>query len=198
MILQFCGLSGAGKSTLAKLVREKLSRKGYIVEILDGDEYRQTLCCDLGFSKEDRKENLRRMAFVAAQLSKHGIITIICAINPYEATREEIRNAYSNVKTIHIDCSLATLINRDTKGLYRKALLPDAHPEKISNLTGVNDPFEVPKDADLYVNTDHYNIGECAHQIASFTEKHFVLCTEMESKVVTNVIPLTSYQSSVI
>lgn len=198
MILQFCGLSGAGKSTLAKLVKAKLSHKGSIVEVLDGDEYRKTLCSDLGFSKEDRIENLRRIAFVAAQLSKHGIIAIICAINPFEEVRAEVRKAYPSVKTIHIDCSLATLIHRDTKGLYKRALLPDTHPNKVRNLTGVNDAFEEPLHPDLYVNTDIYSIEECAHQIAYFTERQLLLGKGIEREVVKKVIPLTSYQSNVI
>src|SRR5258706_6494107 len=121
MIIQMCGLSGSRKSTLARSVEPILRKQKIKVEILDGDEYRQTLCRGLGFSREDRSENLRRMAFVARQLSKHGIVAIICAINPYEEIRREIAANYPDVTTVHIDCSIEILKSRDTKGLYQKA-----------------------------------------------------------------------------
>lgn len=168
MIIQLCGLSGAGKSTLARAVEIILNKKGLPVEIIDGDEYRKTLCYGLGFSKDDRMENMRRMAFVAGQLSKHGIIAIICAINPYDQIRHEVRATYPHTKTIHIDCSVETLKIRDTKGLYRKAFLPPDHPDKVNNLTGINDPFDIPGEPDLYVNTDLNTIAECARTIARF------------------------------
>jgi adenylylsulfate kinase len=173
MIIQFCGLSGAGKTTLAKLVKEKLERKYQPVEVIDGDEYRETLCKGLGFSKEDRQENVRRMAFVAAQLSKHGVISIISSINPYNDTRKEISDKYSNVKLVHVDCSISVLKKRDTKNLYRKALLPDGHPEKIYNLTGVNDSFDIPANPDLYINTAINSIEDCALKLVNFIERHF-------------------------
>gem|GEM_PF-774937 len=153
MIIQFCGLSGSGKSTIAQRTAALLMQQGHRVEILDGDEYRKVLCADLGFSKEDRNTNIRRLAFVASRLSAHGVITIICAINPYEGIRNEVATTYPDVKTIFIDCDLQTLLNRDTKGLYHKALLPDTHPDKIRNLTGINDPFDIPHAPDLQLNT---------------------------------------------
>lgn len=172
MIIQFCGLSGAGKSTLACAVEADLISNGIEVEILDGDAYRSTLCSDLGFSKKERMENMRRMAFVAHQLSKHGVVSVICAINPYEQMRNEIAGTYSNVKTIFIDCALETLMMRDTKGLYRKALLPDDHPDKIRNLTGVNDPFERPDNPDLYINTGTETVETAVKKITSFIMTH--------------------------
>jgi len=168
MIIQFCGLSGAGKSTLAKTTGVELRNRHLAVEIIDGDEYRKTLCTGLGFSKKDRIENIRRMAFVAGKLSDHNIISIICAINPYEEMRREIASAYKNVMIIHIDCLLETLKIRDTKGLYQKALLPDAHPEKILNLTGINDSFDIPVNPDLYINTDKHTISDCTNKIVSY------------------------------
>jgi adenylylsulfate kinase len=175
MIIQFCGLSGAGKSTLAKLVQQALQLEGLFVEILDGDECRNTLCCDLGFSKEDRHQNILRMAFVAGKLSKYGIISLISAINPYQHTRAEVKRLYQHVKTIHIDCPINTLIQRDTKDLYRKALLPDDHPEKVKNLTGINDPFEAPLQPDLYINTSSSSKEQCAMQIAQFIKEQVSL-----------------------
>lgn len=168
MIIQFCGLSGSGKTTLAQNVQQLLEQKGIAVEIIDGDEYRKILCADLGFSKEDRHTNIRRLAFVASKLSKHDVVTIICAINPYESIRREITETYAGTRTVFIDCALEVLMQRDTKGLYKKALLPDNHPEKISNLTGVNDPFEPPETPDLIIHSDTESIGESAGKLAAF------------------------------
>src|ERR1700712_1053356 len=144
MIVQLCGLSGAGKSTLSELVKTKLEACGIATEIIDGDDYRTMLCRDLGFSKSDRCENIRRLGFVASKLSKHGIVAIISAINPYNEIRAELASSYKDVQTVFVDCPVASLIKRDTKGLYAKAMLPENHPDKISNLTGVNDPFDIP------------------------------------------------------
>ena len=168
MIIQFCGLSGSGKTTLATAVQQLLRPRGIPVEIIDGDEYRKLLCADLGFSKEDRNQNIRRLAFVASKLSTHNIVAIICAINPYDNIRQEISAKYSNVKTVHIDCDLDTLIQRDTKGLYKKALLPTDHPEKVNNLTGVNDPFDPPEDPDLVISSAKESIAVSAEKLAGF------------------------------
>lgn len=173
MIIQFCGLSGAGKSTLANTTSAELKKKHLSIEIIDGDEYRATICSGLGFSKKDRIENIRRMAFVAGKLSNHGIIPIICAINPFDEIRREIASAYKDVWIIHIDCPLQILISRDTKGLYRRAMLPDKHPEKIIDLTGINDQFDIPVYPDLYINTDQYTISNCTDKIVSFILKKY-------------------------
>src|SRR5581483_4500 len=153
MILLFCGLSGAGKSTLAGKVKNKFLGEDISIEVIDADEYRRRLFKDLGYSMEDRFENIRRLGFIAGKFASHNIITIISAINPYDAIRKELVRTYKNVKVVHIDCNMRTLVKRDTKGLYKRALLPDGHPDKLSNLTGVNDPFEVPENADLYIDT---------------------------------------------
>ena len=168
MIIQFCGLSGSGKTTLANNVKKLLDEKNLNVEILDGDEYRKILCVDLGFSKEDRNSNIRRLAFIASKLSKYNAITIICAINPYEDIRHEIAKQYPDVKTVFIDCNLNELIKRDTKGLYKKALLPDGHLDKIKNLTGINDPFEKPTIFDLLIQTDVETIQESTEKLLKF------------------------------
>jgi adenylylsulfate kinase len=191
MILQFCGLSGAGKTTLARMVQHQLRKEGFLIEILDGDEYRKTLCNDLGFSQKDRHRNMLRIAFVANQLSRYGVISLISAINPYDATRNEIRRTYRNVKTVHVDCPIPALIKRDTKGLYRKALLPDGHPEKIQNLTGINDTFEVPLNPDLYLNTSEESKEECALQIVHFIKDELAA---PKQKRVFNTIAEPSYQ----
>jgi adenylylsulfate kinase len=168
MIIQFCGLSGSGKSTIAGKVKELLLEKNIQVEIIDGDEYRKVLCADLGYSREDRYTNIRRLAFVAGKLSSYNIVTIICAINPYEVIREEVRTQYTGVKTVFIDCSMEVLLERDTKGLYKKAMLPDNHPDKVHNLTGVNDPFDMPGNPDLVIRSDRESAEESAARLMEF------------------------------
>jgi adenylylsulfate kinase len=170
MIIQFCGLSGSGKTTLAKNVKEYFIKKGVCIEILDGDEYRKFLSPELGFSKEDRIKNIRRLAFLAERFSKHNIIAIICAINPYDKIRREVAEQSFNVKTIYIKCNLRELVRRDTKGIYAKALLPDSDPHKITNLSGVNDPFEIPDNPDLLIETDKESITESTQKLIRFIE----------------------------
>lgn len=174
MILLFCGLSGAGKSTLAEKVRHTLASEDIFIEIIDADEYRQRLFKDLGYSMEDRFENIRRLGFIANKFSAQNIITIISAINPYDAIRKELVRTYKNVKVVHVDCAVDVLIARDTKGLYKRALLPEGHPDKLRNLTGINDPFEAPASPDLYVNTDKAGIKECVSEIRSFIVRNMV------------------------
>lgn len=170
MIIQLCGLSGAGKTTIATSVKRKAMAYGTPIEIIDGDNYREFLCKDLGFSKADRCENIRRLGFVASRLSGHGIVCIISAINPYQAMREEITNAYDHVKTVFVDCPVEELVQRDTKGLYKRALLPDNHPDKLRNLTGVNDPFEAPLLPDLHLKTNQTTIAACTNELFSFIQ----------------------------
>lgn len=153
LFIQLTGLSGSGKSTIAHGVKKLLECKGFHVEVIDGDIYRKKLCADLGFSKEDRHENVRRLGFVSNQFAVNGIISILAAINPYEEIRKELSLFGPHVKTVWIDCDLDLLIKRDTKQLYRKAMLPDNHPDKINNLTGVNDPYEPPQTPNLIINT---------------------------------------------
>ncbi|MGZ3929403.1 MAG: adenylyl-sulfate kinase, partial [Mucilaginibacter sp.] len=107
-------------------------------------------------------------AVVAATLSRHNIIPIICAINPYDDVRQEIANQYENVKTVYLDCSMNVLMLRDTKLLYRRALLPDDHPEKVNNLSGVNDPFEIPANPDLIIKTDAESIEASSQKLLEF------------------------------
>ncbi|MCR8559770.1 adenylyl-sulfate kinase [Mucilaginibacter sp. BJC16-A38] len=173
MIIQLCGLSGAGKSTITNAVKNRLQANGYQTEIIDGDEYRMALCKDLGFSMEDRHENIRRLAFIADRLSSHGIIVLISAINPYEEIRLEVAKTYKNVRTVFVDCSIDMLLKRDTKGLYARALLPDGHPEKISNLTGINDRFDIPQNPDLHINTCTCSIKECTDKLFDYVASNW-------------------------
>lgn len=168
IFIQMTGLSGAGKTTIATHVKKALKLSGYQVEVIDGDEYRQHLCKDLGYSKADRHENIRRLAFVGLKLCSFNVIVILAAINPYEKIREEIKNQSDLVKTVWVDCDLETLIRRDTKGLYFKALLPENHSEKLHNLTGINDPFDTPVNFDLKLVTSEESLPESQQKLYDF------------------------------
>ncbi|WP_162618760.1 adenylyl-sulfate kinase [Pedobacter yulinensis] len=167
MFLQFTGRSGAGKTTLAMRVCALLERRQIACQVIDGDVYRQTLCNDLGFSAADRAENIRRLGQLAAQISATGQVAILCAINPFDQGRQALEARY-NALTIWIDCSLPVLIKRDTKGLYRRALLPLADPLHIADLLGPGDLYENPRQAALHIRTDHCSIAEAAQQITAF------------------------------
>jgi adenylylsulfate kinase len=167
LILQLTGLSGAGKSTLADTLKKDLEDKGLAAEVIDGDRYRKTISRDLGFSAADRKENIRRLAAVANTFRQQGIIAIIAAINPFEETRKEVAQRFG-AKTIWVRCDLEILIQRDTKGLYRKALLPETDPQKIRNLSGINDPFETPSAPDLVIDTGSTDFETSKQSLLSF------------------------------
>lgn len=170
MLIQLTGLSGAGKTTIANMVKASLEAGDIAVKIIDGDEYRKTLCKDLGFSKEDRHENIRRLGKAADDFSHQGYVSIISAINPYEEIRQELKKLYK-AKTIWINCPITQLIQRDTKGLYHKAMLPDNNPLKIHNLSGINDTYEIPVSADLIINTESETPDESARHLTDFILK---------------------------
>lgn len=163
LFIQMTGLSGSGKTTLSRVVAKKLVKEGYKVELMDGDEYRAELCKDLGFSKEDRNSNVRRLGFVGKVLARNRVIAIMAAINPYDEIRQELSELGLFVKLVHIDCDIYTLIDRDPKGLYKKALSGE-----ISNFTGISDPFERPENPDLVINTDRETLEQSADKLYKF------------------------------
>ncbi|WP_270090702.1 adenylyl-sulfate kinase [Sphingobacterium sp. SYP-B4668] len=152
IIIQLTGLSGSGKSTLSKGVKSQLEGQGYRVAVVDGDECRKTLCSDLGFSKTDRVENIRRLGVLAETLITTHDVVLIAAINPYEEAREGLRVRY-DAKVVYLECILEVLMVRDPKGLYYRAMLGEDHPDHISSFTGISDPFEYPQDADIVLDT---------------------------------------------
>lgn len=147
--LWFTGLPSAGKSTLARLLEGELRRRGLRVEVLDGDEVRQRLTRGLGFSKEDRDENIRRIAYVAKLLSRNGSVAITAAISPYRAVRDEARREIGKFIEVYVKCPVEVCIARDVKGLYRRALAGE-----IQNFTGLSDPYEEPLHPELVIETD--------------------------------------------
>lgn len=168
LLIQFTGLSGAGKTTIATLAKTELAQKGLNIEVIDGDEYRKTLCKGLGFSYDDRVENLRRLGIVGELLLKHNVISIISAINPFESIRQELAAHSPKVKTVWVRCSMETLVKRDTKGLYKKALLPDGNPDKVYQFTGISDLYEEPINPDLILDTDKETPEESVKKLTDF------------------------------
>ena len=168
LLIQLTGLSGAGKTTISREAKRQLTDLGYRVELLDGDEYRQNLCRDLGFSKADRLENIRRLGFVGQAFARQGVIAILAAINPYEEGRRALQDGDACVRTVFINCPQDTLELRDVKGLYARARLPEGHPERIGHFTGISDPYEAPECADLILQTDRESPAESAARLVAF------------------------------
>jgi adenylylsulfate kinase len=166
--LWLTGLSGAGKSTLAEAIRDRLRQRGHRVEVLDGDGVRAHLSKGLGFSKEDRDINVRRIGYVARLLSRNGVIAITAAISPYRETRDQVRReAEAAFVEVFVACTLDELVRRDRKGLYAKAIAGD-----ITQFTGVSDPYEPPLAPDVTVHTDLEQVDESVDTIVSLLERH--------------------------
>ncbi len=146
--LWFTGLSGSGKSTLAIGVEEELKRRGMNVEVLDGDVVRTNLSKGLGFSKEDRDINIRRIGFVCNLLTRNNAVAIAAAISPYKAIRDENRALVGRFVEVYCECPLEELEKRDTKGLYKKA-----RAGEIKGFTGIDDPYEIPENPEITINS---------------------------------------------
>jgi adenylylsulfate kinase len=158
--LWFTGLSGAGKSTLAHIVEDELKRRSLKVEILDGDVVRTNLSKGLGFSKEDRDTNIRRIGFVCHLLSRNGVVAISAAISPYRAIRDEVRQMIGDFVEVFVRCPLEVCAQRDVKGLYAKAIAGE-----IPVFTGVSDPYEEPLQAEIIVDTNQETAEQSARKI---------------------------------
>jgi adenylyl-sulfate kinase len=156
----FTGLSGAGKTTLAREVEKRLRARGMKVEVLDGDVVRQNLSKGLGFSKEDRDTNIRRIGFVCKLLTRNNVVAIAAAISPYREIRDEVRREIGNFVEVYVECPLEVLMERDVKGLYKKALAGE-----ITNFTGVNDPYEPPLNPEVVIHSDRETVEESVEKI---------------------------------
>ena len=161
-IIWLTGLSGAGKSTLAHAVEDKLHQIGCRTFVMDGDNVRHGLCGDLGFSRQDRKENIRRIGEVAKLFMEAGVIVLTAFISPFRADRERVRGMVEHGDFIEIYCNTPIEIceNRDVKGLYKKA-----REGQISEFTGISSPYEVPENPELTVNTGGSELDDCVRQI---------------------------------
>ncbi len=172
-VLWFTGLSGAGKSTLAMAVEQHLFKKGFHVYVLDGDNVRRGLNANLGFSPEDRAENIRRIGEVASLFAESGIICITAFISPYQSDRDRARAAAGeDFHEIYIKADLETCEERDPKGLYRKA-----RAGEIQDFTGISAPYEPPIEPELMVDTAHHTVDECVQHIVDYVNRTFVLAS---------------------
>lgn len=166
-VLWLTGLSGSGKTTLGDRVEEELKQRGYLAERLDGDLVRKHLWKDLGFTKEDRDEHIRRVGFLAALLSRNGVGVIASFISPYRAQREGVRKEVQNFIEVFCSCSLEVCKQRDKKGLYKKA-----ERGEIPNFTGVSDPYEFPENPNIELHTDTASIEENKQKILDYLKGH--------------------------
>lgn len=163
--LWFTGLSGSGKTTASRLVEKELRARGVRVEILDGDVVRENLSKGLGFSKEDRDINIRRIGFVCELLTRNGVVAITAAISPYRAVRDELRARIGRFVEVYAECPIEVLAERDVKGLYKKALRGE-----IKHFTGVDDPYEQPQNPEVVIKSDRETVEESVAKIVAKLE----------------------------
>jgi adenylyl-sulfate kinase len=162
----FTGMSGAGKTALAIRLEEELRRRGLKVERLDGDIVRQSLTRDLGFSKEDRDKNIERITFVAKLLTRNGVAVLCSFISPYREVRANVRREVGNFVEVHCHAPLETLIERDVKGLYKKAIAGE-----IENFTGISDPYEVPEKPEVTIDSSTETVAESLAKVLGRLEE---------------------------
>lgn len=156
VVIWLTGLSGAGKTTLARLLEKTVTEEGRPVQVLDGDDIRKNLSKDLGYCRADRETNMRRIGYVCRLLIQHGVMVIVSAISPYRNVRDEIRCACEcRFVEVYVKCPVQSLIQRDAKGLYRRAIAGE-----IPNFTGISDPYEEPLNGEIVVETDRQSPEE--------------------------------------
>jgi len=169
--LWFTGLSGAGKTTISGILEKELRERGSKLEILDGDVVRENLSKGLGFSKEDRDTNIRRIAFVADLLSRNGVPVITAAISPYKEIRDEARQTMGDrFIEVYVKASVDTCAERDVKGLYKKAFAGE-----IKEFTGVSDPYEAPENPEVVCDTESESAEESAQKLIAYLEQRDLL-----------------------
>jgi len=171
-VVWFTGLSGSGKSTIAHGVEKRLFDMGCMAYVLDGDNVRHGLCADLGFAEEDRKENIRRIGETVNLFIDVGCIILTAFISPYREDREKVKNLVGGDRFIEIlcDCTVEVCANRDTKGLYKKAMQGE-----ISNFTGISAPYEVPKNPEMVVYTDKETVDESITRVLGMLRQRKVI-----------------------
>jgi adenylyl-sulfate kinase len=167
------GLSGAGKSTMGQELERVLLERGLRVELLDGDEVRTNLSKGLGFSKEDRDINVRRIGYVCKLLSRNGVVAIAAAISPYREVRREVREMMDRFVEVYMECPIEVLTERDPKGLYERALKGE-----IPNFTGISDPYEPPEEAEIVCDTDKETVEESVTKVVRSLELMGYIPTE--------------------
>lgn len=166
MTIWLTGLPSSGKSTLAEALEARLRSLGRRVEVLDGDVVRTHLSQGLGFSREDREANIRRVGFVCEILNRHDVVAIAALVSPFRRVRDEIRGRLQTFVEVYVHCPLETCIQRDVKGLYARALRGE-----IPAFTGVSDPYEEPLDPEVVVETHRYPVEECVDRILQVLQR---------------------------
>ncbi|HEU4387149.1 MAG TPA: adenylyl-sulfate kinase [Blastocatellia bacterium] len=186
LVVWFTGLSGAGKTTLSRELAKEFIEAGFKVELLDGDEVRENLSRGLGFSKEDRDTNVRRIGFVARLLARNGVIVLASAISPYRQSRDDVRAAVesdgSRFVEVFVRCPLGVLIERDVKGLYKKALAGE-----IRNFTGISDPYEDPLDPECVVDSSNETVHKSIARILALLSESGFATPEFSASVSSEV-----------
>ncbi|QLE53575.1 adenylyl-sulfate kinase (plasmid) [Nostoc sp. C057] len=165
-IIWLTGLSGAGKTTIAHGVAQELLLRNCLLEVLDGDVVRTNLSLGLGFSKQDRDTNVRRIGFVAELLSRNGIIAIVAAISPYREIREQLKKTSTNFVEVYVNAPLCVCEFRDVKGLYAKA-----KAGQIKHFTGISDPYEEPLNPEIICQTNKFTPQQCVSQVLDYLEQ---------------------------
>ena len=158
----FTGLSGAGKTTISQAITKRLKKAGCKLEVLDGDIVRTNLTKGLGFSKEDRDENIRRIGFVSHLLTRNGVIVLVSAISPYREIRHEVRERIGDFAEVYVNAPLAECEKRDVKGLYKRA-----RAGEIKGFTGIDDPYEAPENPEIECRTDLEELDESVEKVLS-------------------------------
>ena len=166
-VLWFTGLSGSGKSAITSRLEPKIKTTGKNVEILDGDVVRQSLSKDLGFTEADRKTNLERITFVAKLLSRNGVATLVSFISPYISARDTARKETTNFIEVFVKCPVEVCIERDVKGMYKKAIAGE-----IKNFTGISHPYEEPPSPELVIETDKETPEESVERILDYLSEN--------------------------
>ena len=162
----FTGLPCSGKTTVADAVADVLRERGYRVERLDGDIVRKDLTSDLGFSKEDRDENIKRVTFVSKLLSRNGVVVLATFVSPYRERRRKTREDIGNFVEVFVRCPVDVCIERDVKGMYKKALVGE-----ITGFTGVDDPYEEPENPEIILHTDRETLEESVQKVLDRLQK---------------------------
>lgn len=175
-VVWFTGLPSSGKSTIAQAVYGHLFDRHIAVELLDGSEVRESLSRGLGFSREDREENVRRIGYVAKLLARNGVIAICAAVSPFRATRDEVRRNTTNFVEVYVDCPVAVAESRDTDGMYARA-----RRGEIVEFTGVNAPYEPPTAPEVHIHAERESVDEAAHRVLRTLEMIGVIPGEPES-----------------
>lgn len=175
VILWFTGLSGSGKSTLAHAVEERLHQIGCRTFVLDGDNVRHGLCADLGFSTEDRVENIRRVGEMAKLFQEAGVIVLTAFISPFRSDRERVRSfvPHGEFLEVYCRCTVEVCEDRDVKGLYKRA-----RAGELKDFTGISSPYEEPQDPELVVDTGHLPLEECVTQVIALLQERGIVGAE--------------------